>query len=312
MRAVRGRIQRSWQLVPYIRGVSATLAKIADQHYGRVTRAELVAAGVDGKRIDRWLADGRLRRVHIGVYAVGHVAPSLRGDYMGAVLAAGDGAVLSHAALGYMLRILRRRPPRPEVTVPTTAHRIRPGIVIHRVRRLHRLDTDTWHGIPGTTVPRLLLDLAPRLTARDLSRACHEAWIHHGTRPLGVEACIARNPRKPGAGKLRRAMGADVTLSTLEDGFLDLLTRNRLPLPRTNVDHHGDKVDCHWPKHDLTIELVSYRYHASRHAFEQDVARRRRSSHIAYTYGDVVERGARTAAEVRQLLELPSPTRTRG
>ena len=43
-------------------------------------------------------------------------------------------------------------------------------------------------------------------------------------------------------------------------------------------------------------------YHGSRHAFEQDVARRRRSNHIAYTYGDIFERGQQTAAEVAKLL----------
>ena len=159
-----------------------------------------------------------------------------------------------------------------------------------------------WHGIPTTIVPRILLDLAPRLSPQDLTRACHEAWVRHKTTPDDVEACITRNPNKNGAGKLRRSLSADVTLSFLEDGFLDLLTRNRLPLPRTNIDHHSDKVDCHWPEHDLTIELLSYRYHASRHAFEQDVARRRRSHHVAYTYGDIFERAEGTAAEVEQLL----------
>jgi Transcriptional regulator, AbiEi antitoxin len=296
----------------YMRALAAKVAEIADRQYGRVTRADLIGAGMDRMRIQRWLADGRLRRVHRGVYAVGHAAPSLRGDYMAAVLAAGNGALLSHRALGYMLRVLRSRPPLPEVTVPTSAHRRRPGIVIHRVEELHHFDTDTWHGIPITTVPRLLLDLSPRLRAEDLKRACHEAWVHHGTTPRTVERCITRNPHKPGARKLLRALGDDVTLSILEDGFVDLLKRHNLLLPRTNIDHHGDKVDCHWAEHGLTIELVSYRYHASRHAFEEDVARRRRSNHIAYTYGDVFERGARTAAEVRQLLELSSPTRGRG
>jgi hypothetical protein len=115
---------------------------------------------------------------------------------------------------------------------------------------------------------------------------------------LSVEACIARNPAK-GAHKLRRALGADVTLSALEDGFLALLRTHRLPLPRTNVDRHGDKVDCYWPDHDLIVELLSYRYHATRHAFEQDVARRRRSSHLAYAYGDVFERADATIMELR-------------
>jgi hypothetical protein len=48
------------------------------------------------------------------------------------------------------------------------------------------------------------------------------------------------------------------------------------------------------------VELVAYRYHATRQAFESDVARRRRSHHhIAYTYGDVTERGAATVADLR-------------
>lgn len=113
-----------------------------------------------------------------------------------------------------------------------------------------------------------------------------------------IEACIARNPGKSGAARLRRALGSDVTLSMLERGFVRLLRAHGLPLPRTNIDVHGDKVDCYWPHRGLTVELLSYRYHATRHAFENDIARRRRSGHIAYTYGDVFERGAATIADL--------------
>jgi hypothetical protein len=123
--------------------------------------------------------------------------------------------------------------------------------------------------------------------------------VQHETTPAMVTACIARNPHKPGATKLRSALEADVTLSDLESGFVDLLRAHDLPLPRTNIDHRGDKVDCHWPQHDLTIELLSYRFHASRAAFEQDVARRRRSNHVAYTYGDVFERDGATTDDLR-------------
>ncbi len=66
----------------------------------------------------------------------------------------------------------------------------------------------------------------------------------------------------------------------------------------------GDKVDCHWPGHGLTVELLGYRFHATRQAFEADVARRRRSNHIAYTYGDVFERAGGTAAELVARLAL--------
>ena len=279
-----------------------TTARIAAGQHGRVGWRQLVAAGMDRHTIQRWVRDGRLHRVHDGVYAVGHPGRSLHGDSMAAVLACGEGAVLSHRSAGHLLGLIRSRPLEPEITVPTTAGRKRPGIAIHRVRYLHRLDVSSLHDIPLTTVPRVLLDLAPSLAPAELTRACHEAWIRHQTTPAHVERCIARNSTKNGAARLRRALGADVTLSALEDGFLALLDRHGLPAPRTNIDREGDKVDCHWPEHGLTVELLSYRFHASRRAFEADVARRRRSNHVAYTYGDVFERASRTAAELGRLL----------
>jgi hypothetical protein len=263
---------------------------------------------VDRNRIGRWLADGRLRRVHHGVYAVGHRAPSLHAGYIAAVLACGPGAVLSHRAAAHLLRLLPGGRPPPEVTVATTAGRKRPGIVVHRVRVLHVLDVSTLDDIAIATVPRVLLDLAPVLPAEDLARACHEAWVKHRTSPARIDACIARNPQKKGAGRLRRALGSDVTLSALEDGFLMLLREHGLPRPRTNIDVAGDKVDCHWPQLDLTIELLSYRFHGSRMAFESDVARRRRSKHVAFTWGDVFERGPATVAELVRLIEAQSPS----
>ena len=151
-------------------------------------------------------------------------------------------------------------------------------------------------------MPRTLLDLAPSLSPSQLTRACHEAWIRHGTTPAEVIACIERNPRKPGARRLRLALGSDVTLSELEDGFLVLLREHGLPMPRTNIDRAGDKVDCHWPDVGLTVELMSYRFHGSRQAFEADIARRRRSNHIAFSYGDVFERGDATVKELKPKL----------
>ena len=142
---------------------------------------------------------------------------------MAAVLASGKRAVASHRSAAHRLGIVPAAPALPEVTAATTAPRRRPGIFIHRVRALPSLDAAVVYGIPITTVPRTLLDLAPTLAPADLARACHEAWIRHRTTPGHVAACVARNPGKPGAARLRRALGADVTLSALEDDFLALL-----------------------------------------------------------------------------------------
>ena len=287
-----------------MRPIAAEVARIAAGQYGRITAQQLIGAGVDRDRIKRWRADGRLRSEHTGVFTLGHPDPSARGVYRSAALAAGDGAVVSHLAVAHVLNLRRGRVPPPEVTIPVDNGRKRPGIRIHR-SRLHPRDVSTLDGLPITTVPRALLDLAPRTAPHELTRMCHEAWIHHRTTPEHIAATIARNPHKPGAAKLQRALGADVLLSELEHGFKALLRRHGLPPARTNIDVKGDKVDCHWPALNVTVELHSWRFHGTRHAFEQDLARRRRSNHLAFGYGDIFEREAQTAAELKPLLRPP-------
>jgi hypothetical protein len=146
-----------------------------------------------------------------------------------------------------------------------------------------------------TTPAETLVDLAAVLNADALARACHEAGVRHHTTPKQVEALLARRPNTRGAAKLGAVLRGDakVTLSKLESAFLALLANERLPLPDTNRPAGGRRVDCRWPKLKLTVELDSYRYHNSRHAWEQD----RR-----YTYGDVLESPRLMIDELRRLL----------
>ena len=64
-------------------------------------------------------------------------------------------------------------------------------------------------------------------------------------------------------------------------------------------------MDARWPGHALTVELDSYRYHRSRHAWEQD-RRREREAHARgdefrrYTYGDVLDDARLMLAELRE------------
>ena len=51
--------------------------------------------------------------------------------------------------------------------------------------------------------------------------------------------------------------------------------KNGLALPETNRVAGGRRVDCRWPERRLTVELDGYRYHRSRHAWEQDRRRER-------------------------------------
>jgi very-short-patch-repair endonuclease len=241
------------------------------------------------------VGSGSLLRVHPGVYRVGHRAPSTEARYLAAVLAAGEGALLSGRAAAHLLEILKGTAPAPEVTA-RTQRRIG-GVTTHRSRRLDPRDATVLKGIPVTTVPRTLVDIAADLSLDALARACHEAGVRYRTTPAQVEAVLARRPSNPGAKQLRRIIHGDVhvTLSKLEAHFLELLRNAGLPLPVTNRPAGGRRVDCRWPEHRLTVELDGYRFHNSRHSWELDrrrerEARARGEDFRRYTYGDVFER----------------------
>jgi very-short-patch-repair endonuclease len=101
-----------------------------------------------------------------------------------------------------------------------------------------------------------------------------------------------------------------VTLSALERRFLERLREAGLPEPVTNRRAGAKRVDCRWPEHKLTVELDSYRYHNSRHAWEQD-RRRERKAHARgddfrrYTPYDVFDAPEQMLAELRDLLHCP-------
>jgi hypothetical protein len=213
--------------------VEQKLARIAGAAYGVVTRAQLGRIGITGEEIKQRLRRGTLLRVHrvsIGS-AIGRRASSAR--YLAAVRACGDRAVLSGPAAGYFLGVLKGPVPPPEVTAST---RRRPKGIKVRESRIERADVSTWRGIPITTVPRTLVDLAAVLRAEDLARACHEADVRHRSTPAMVEAVLARRPNSPGAAQLRAVLRGDVhiTLSRLEDRFLEHVRAMRRALPVTN------------------------------------------------------------------------------
>ena len=278
---------------------------MATRAKGIVTRAELRAARVSDEEIKVRIRRGSLIREYRGVYRVGHAAPSIEARYMAAVKACGEGAALSGLAAAHLMALAKGRAPSPEVTA--TAERGIDGIETHCSARIERW---TFNGIPTTTVARTLVDIAARLTEDELARACHEAQVKYRTAPNQVEAVLRHRPNSPGATKLRRAIRGDthVSLSALERKFLARLKEANLPLPdETNRRAGTKRVDCRWRKQRLTVELDSYTFHNTRHAFEQDRKREREAysrgdDFRRYTYGDVYEHPTLMLEELSKLL----------
>jgi very-short-patch-repair endonuclease len=290
------------------RTTNEVIARLATRMKGVATREALLAAGVTRNEIRRRLESGALFVEFRGVYRVGHRAPSLETHYLAAVLACGQGALLAGRAAAYIHGLLRHPPSLP-VVLTYTERRI-PGVKTRRARRgIDPADATTRNGMPITTVPRTLVDLAAELNAAALARACHEAGVKYRTTPAHVDAVLARRPHTKGARTLRAILRGDlrVTLSRMEARFLTLLGSAKLPLPITNKPAGAHRVDCRWPDHRLTVELDSYQFHNTRHAWEQDrrrerEARARGDQHRRYTWADVFEHPEPMLVELTALL----------
>jgi hypothetical protein len=257
----------------------ARAARIARAQHGLVTRAQLLGAGVGARAIGRWLQKGLLHAEHPGVYRLGHRAPSVEAKYMAAVLAGGEGCALSGFAAAHNLGALRR-PPAPEITGPVDL-RLR-GVITRRLAPLADEDVRTVERIATTSPARTVVDLAARADLDTLTEISHVLGVMHGLEAADVFAAMARRGRVNGAAKLRAIYEGDaaVLLSKLERAFVRLIRDAGLPLPQTNRRHGSFYVDCRWP--GLTVELLGYRFHASRAAWTKDQRRARE----AYARGD--------------------------
>jgi very-short-patch-repair endonuclease len=254
----------------------------------------LFAAGITKAEIDGRLRTGSLIAVFRGVYRVGHRAPSVEARYTAAVKAAGEGALLSGLAAAWLWGLVKGHAPPPEVSA--RAERRIKGVKTRRVRRLGK--GTVWRGVPVTTVPATLIDLSSLLSFDALARAAHEATVRYDVTE------VQRAPVR-----LRAILEGDapILLSRLERRFRARLRERRRELPLTNRPAGAHYVDCRWPGRKLIVELDSYRFHKTRHAWEQDRererdARRRGDVLRRYTWRDVFEEPDQMLAELDDFL----------
>jgi hypothetical protein len=282
------------------------MAQIGGHAHGVTTRQELLAAGLSAGEVDHRVAIGLLLVEFRGVYLVGHRPRTTETRYMAAVKACGAEAVLSGLAAAWLWGLVEGSPPKPVVTAPSQ-HKLR-GVTVRR-RRMHPNDSTRWKAVPITTVPVTLIDISPLLSFEHLAKAVHVADVRHATTTRHIETALERYPKAKGRKTLLAIASGDapITLSELEKRFLRLLRQHNLPQPETNRPHGAHYVDCRWPAQRLTVELDSYRFHRTRHAWEQDrqrerAARARGDRFRRYTWRDVVEDPLPTLAELRSLL----------
>ncbi len=238
-----------------------------------VSIRQLALLGHSRKGVSKATKSGRMHRIHRGVYAVGHEQLTWEGRCLAAVLAH-EPALASHTSAAWLWELLDSRPSTYEFTA---CHRRRstPGIRFH-AGVLKGVDIAHRRGIPVTSVPRTLLDLAGRQRQvptidRLLHRAAELALLDR----RALEELLARTKGHPGHPRLREALRlyqprARVTRSELERSFLAHVEAAGLPLPATNYIVGAYEIDCYWPDARFGVELDVYATHGSPLSFERD------------------------------------------
>lgn len=287
------------------------MAVLATKQYGVVNRTQLAALGFGGRAIQIRLRDGRLHPLHRGVYAVGHERVNQRGHWLAAVLAGGDGALLSHGSAAALWGLQRPRWP-IEVT-SRHGRRGRRGIV-HHEGRIHPQDRAVRDGIPVTSVARTVFDLAEVVDEERVARLIEEADRLKLLQVRALEAVCERGQGRRAVRPIGRILAClhapDRKRSPLENRFAAFCRTHRLPPPATNVLVLGHEVDVLWPAARLTVELDSWEFHGHRAAFRHDRARDSALLVAGYRTVRVTHERLDTEApillaELRVLLSLP-------
>jgi very-short-patch-repair endonuclease len=250
------------------------IAELADRQHGVVAVWQLLELGVGLGAIKYRLAQGRLYFVHTGVYAVGRRKLGWKGVVMAAVLACGPEAVLSHRSAARLWGIRPDNRRDVDVTVPSRGAHRRRGIQPHSVRKLDPRDVTVIDGVPVTTLPRTLLDLAEVVPKSHVIRAMTEAERQRIIDMRALEEAMARSPGRRGLKPLREILTDAViepgTREEFEHAFVEFCHAAGLPKPQVNTLVEGYEVDVVWRKNQLIVELDSWAFHRHRKAFEDD------------------------------------------
>jgi hypothetical protein len=198
---------------------------------------------------------------------------------MAAVLASGEGAALSHwsAAALWMIRPNSRS--MIDVTVP---HRSRSSKLIRRHISIVPDDECTIEeGIPVTTVPRTIFDLAATEPVDVIKNLLRESEYRRLWDRLSLWDLVERYPGKRGGAEGASGAGGD----------------------------QGNKrfqVDCHWVGTNQIVELDGWDKHSTRSAFREDRALRVAGYSVTrLTWNQLDDEPEAIAADLRVLLRLP-------
>ena len=258
------------------------LVRLGRGQNGAIHGKQLRAAGLTREAIRTRVRRGRLVRVFQDVYVMGDPELMPLALPSAVLLSLGEDAVLSHRSAAAIWGLADPDPETIHVTVVGRNPGPRPGVRVHRVKRLHPADATTRSNLRLTSLARTAIDFAAQAAGAERHDAFAEARAKHRLTDRTLHAALDRLPRNhPGAAIVRSmlASGDAHDRSKAERVMRKLCRRAELPAPVVNTMLHGFLVDFLWADAKLIVEVDGHGTHGTRRAFEDD--RRRDQIHAA-------------------------------
>jgi very-short-patch-repair endonuclease len=194
---------------------------------------------------------------------------------MAAVLACGNGAVLSHHSAAALWELLKPIGGAIHVSVPTTSGlKKRSGIHVHRCRTLARLQepppSPSYSDQEGVRGRRLLITYRHNIPVTTIQRTIDDLRTSRVLPPHLLRRAIRQAEQK---GHHLSGIESDRTRSDLETAFLALFRRHHFPPPEVNVELGRWEVDFLWREQRVIVEADFFAYHRGSVAWEDDHAR---------------------------------------
>lgn len=290
-------------------GRDRPLAELAESQSGVASLDQLRGIGLTQRAAEHRVDQGNLHRVHRGVYAVGHRDIGRVGMLRAAVLACGEGAVISHGTAAAFWELQDHWPALVDVSGGRQAGRKIDGVRCRRCRYPTPEEIVARDGVPCTSPARTLIDLAGMLGITSMRRRVERAAVLKLLDLGALERSIEEAKGRRGLPSLRailedwRTDGGTVpdVRSEFEALVLPRLLAMGLPRPICNetLAIGGEKlmVDFLWSTQRVIVETDGGGTHETPVAFQRD--RRRDQILVAAGY-----RVARTTwAQIRDEFE---------
>jgi hypothetical protein len=255
---------------------------LAESQDGVASLDQLRGIGLTQRTAEYRATEGRLHRVHRGVYAVGHLSIGQSGALRAAVLACGDGAVVSHGTAAAFYGLRDHWPTLIDISGARQAGRKLDGIRCRRCRYPTPEEVVLHDGTPFTSPARVLVDLAGMLGTPSLRRMVERAAVRRLLDLEAVDRAIEQAKRRRGIAALRAILedwrtddGQVPDLrSELEALLLPRLIAMGLPRPACNktlaVGDERFMVDFLWERQRVVAETDGERTHGTPVAFQSD------------------------------------------